>query len=234
MWNQKMKAVTFSYDDGIEQDIRLIELLDRYGLRGTFNLNLGLQDRRITFRKSDLIVRHLDKADIPKVYANHEIAGHTTTHPRLTELDSAAIREEIFACHDGLQQLTGRAVTGMAYPYGDYDDRVVDIARKLGVQYARTTTQCECFELPADPLRLTTTCRHANPKALDLARAFVESDPNRPQLFYLWGHSYEFDEFGTWDMIEEFCKTVSNRTDIFYGTNSEVLAPFISKSNPAG
>ena len=108
MWNGKMKALTFSYDDGVEQDIRFIELLDRYGLRGTFNLNLGLQSRSNTFRKSEIIVRHIDRADIPAVYANHEVAGHTMTHPHLEALDEAAIREEIRACQDGLQQLTGK------------------------------------------------------------------------------------------------------------------------------
>ncbi len=223
MWNGKMKAVTFSYDDGVEQDIRFIELLDRYGLRGTFNLNLGLQSRSNTFRKSEIIVRHIDRADIPAVYANHEVAGHTMTHSHLEALDEAAIREEIRACQDGLQQLTGRAVTGMAYPYGTYDGRVVEIAQEVGVRYARTTEQTERFDVPRDLLRLATTCRHANPRTLDLARAFAEMEPASPQLFYLWGHTYEFDEFGSWEMIEEVCKTLAGRPNVFYGTNAEVL-----------
>lgn len=42
-FNGKKKAITFSYDDGVTQDIRLIELLDKYGLKCTFNLNSGLQ-----------------------------------------------------------------------------------------------------------------------------------------------------------------------------------------------
>lgn len=223
MWNQKLKAVTFSYDDGVEQDIRFIELLDRYGLRGTFNLNLGLQDPKNTFHKTNLIVRHLSRSDIPKVYANHEIAGHSMTHAHLEALDETAIREEIHACQDGLQQLAGRPVVGMAYPYGTYDDRVVKVAEELGVRYARTTIQSESFEVPCDLLRLTTTCRHANPRLLELAREFVESTPEGPQLFYLWGHTYEFDEFNAWELIEEFCRLVSGRDDVFYGTNSEVL-----------
>ncbi|MBO4732880.1 MAG: hypothetical protein J5662_00230 [Clostridia bacterium] len=39
MWDNKRKAVTFSFDDGVSQDIRMIELLDKYGLKATFNLN---------------------------------------------------------------------------------------------------------------------------------------------------------------------------------------------------
>ena len=38
MWDNKRKAVTFSFDDGVSQDIRMIELLDKYGLKATFNL----------------------------------------------------------------------------------------------------------------------------------------------------------------------------------------------------
>jgi hypothetical protein len=42
MWNGKKKALTFSYDDGVTQDIRMTGLLNRYGLKGTFNLNSEL------------------------------------------------------------------------------------------------------------------------------------------------------------------------------------------------
>ena len=42
MWNGKKKAITFSFDDGTIQDVRLIEILNKYGLKGTFNLNSSL------------------------------------------------------------------------------------------------------------------------------------------------------------------------------------------------
>ena len=223
MWNGKMKAVTFSYDDGITQDIRLIELLDRYGLRGTFNLNLGRQKETDTFRKSDIIVKHLNVCDLTKVYAGHEVAGHTDTHAHLELLDDDAAREEVRRCQDGLQQLFGRQIYGMAYPFGTYNDRTVEILTEENVRYSRTCIQTEGFEVPVDLLRLPTTCRHANSNLLTLAREFVALQPEKPQLFYLWGHSYEFDEFRNWELIEEFCRIVSGHDDTYYGTNSEVL-----------
>ena len=174
MWNGKMKAVTFSYDDGITQDIRLIELLDRYGLRGTFNLNLGRQKETDTFRKSDIIVKHLNVCDLTKVYAGHEVAGHTDTHAHLELLDDDAAREEVRRCQDGLQQLFGRQMYGMAYPFGTYNDRTVEILAEENVRYSRTCIQTEGFEVPVDLLRLPTTCRHANSNLLTLAREFVE------------------------------------------------------------
>ena len=223
MWNGKMKALTFSYDDGVEQDIRLIEILDRYHLRGTFNLNPGLQSPEHTFQKGSVTVRHLPLAQLPEVYKNHEVAGHTNTHLHLEQLDDTRLHEEIHRGQDTLEQLFGRKLLGLAYPYGTYNDHVVDALREAGVRYARTTAQTESFKLPQDLLRMTTTCRHANAHLLDLARQFAAAKPDHPQLFYLWGHSYEFAQFDNWELIEEFCRIVSGREDIFYGTNAEVL-----------
>ena len=47
----KRKALTLSYDDGVEQDIRLIENMKQHGLKGTFNLNSGLHD----FDQTDIL-----------------------------------------------------------------------------------------------------------------------------------------------------------------------------------
>ena len=38
----KTKVLTLSYDDGVVQDIRLIEIMNKYGLKGTFNINSAL------------------------------------------------------------------------------------------------------------------------------------------------------------------------------------------------
>ena len=49
MWDGKKRAVTFSYDDGVEQDRHLVELFNTYGMKATFNLNSGIQtDRKST------------------------------------------------------------------------------------------------------------------------------------------------------------------------------------------
>ena len=58
-----------------------------------------------------------------------------------------------------------------------------------------------------------------------LANEFISLNTEEPKIFYIWGHSYEFDEDNGiyWEKFEEFCKLISNRDDIFYGTNSQVL-----------
>ena len=79
------------------------------------------------------------------------------------------------------------------------------------------------FDVQQDLLRFQSTCHHADPELMALAKKFVESDPDKPQIFYVWGHSYEFDVNNNWNVIEDLCKYLSGRDDIFFGTNSEVL-----------
>ena len=75
---------------------------------------------------------------------------------------------------------------------------------------------------------MPTTCHHNNPRLMELARQFVEDKGNRsfhshaPKLFYLWGHSYEFNDNDNSNVIEEFAEYVGNRDDIWYATNIEI------------
>ena len=74
----KTKALTFSYDDGEKQDIRLIQLFNKYGLKGTFNLNSGLMARSEKMPSSKVA---LEK--IKEIYDGHEVAVHAAHHPFL-------------------------------------------------------------------------------------------------------------------------------------------------------
>ena len=111
----------------------------------------------------------------------------------------------------------------MAYPFGTYNDAVVASLQQCGILYSRTVESTEQFEVPTDWLRMPATCHHRNPKLMALAQTFVESEPIRsPQLFYLWGHSYEFEKDDNWQIIEDFCAYMENRKDIWYATNMEI------------
>ena len=59
---------------------------------------------------------------------------------------------------------------------------------------------------------------------MEMGQRFVELNPSTPQIFYIWGHAYEMDfKPDYWIKLEEFFKLISNRSDIFYGTNKDVL-----------
>ena len=218
-FNGFKKAITFSYDDGCFQDVRLIELFDKYGLKCTFNLNSGLAGKG----------RRLPLSEINGVYKNHEVAVHTMTHTALDTLSDDEIVEEIEKDRLTLQDCVGYEICGMAYPYGTsaIDNRVLNIVKnKTKIKYARATASTKNFDLQDDLLNFNPTIHHNQfNKLFELANEFINLKPDEPKLFYVWGHSYEFDEDGGvyWDRFEEFCKLISNRYDIFYGTNNEVL-----------
>ena len=136
----------------------------------------------------------------------------------------STIRNEILEDKKSLEERFGQPVVGMAYPFGTYNDTVVDIARACGMRSAGTAvSQQEIFGLPEEPLTLNPTCHHNDADVMDLIDRFLASDSEKPQLFYLWGRSYEFDVDQNWDRMEEILKKLSGHDEIFYGTDREVL-----------
>lgn len=231
MFNGKMKAVTFSYDDGTTQDKRLVELFDKYGLKATFNINSELLGRDGSLVREGKTVNHtkISKTQAREIYKGHEIAVHTLTHPNLTMLGEDEITRQVEEDRKNLTELAGYEVVGMAYPCGgeNNNDFVAGVIKSnTRVKYARTITPSYCFDVQENPLRFNPTVHHVEWERLfALAQEFTELGENldKPQIFYIWGHSFEFDIHDTWSRFEEFCRLIGGRDDIFYGTNKEVL-----------
>ena len=227
---EKLKAITFSYDDGVTQDIRLIELLNKYGLKSTFNINSKLLSQKGMLVRNGQRISHykIHPEDVKSIYEGHEIAVHTLTHPNLTQCNDAEVIRQVETDRLNLSELAGYEVVGMAYPCGgvNNDDRVADILKNhTGVKYSRTTTASNNFNLQENLLRFNPTLHHLDfEKMMQLGREFIELKPETPKIFYIWGHSYEMDfDADYWIKLEEFFKLISNKDDIFYGTNKEVL-----------
>ena len=152
----KKKAITFSYDDGVTQDIRLIELLNKYGLKCTFNINSELLSKSgILMRNGNRISHYKVKTeDVKYIYEGHEVAAHTLTHPNLTERDDNEVIRQVENDRLNLSELVGYEVIGMAYPCGgvNNDDRVANIIKNnTGIKYARTITSTYSFDLQERP-----------------------------------------------------------------------------------
>lgn len=219
------KAVTLSYDDGVEQDVRFVEIINKYGLKCTFNLNGGKFAPEGKVYEAGRIHRPMTKRACVELYKNsgHEVAVHGYTHPWLETLTPPNVAYEIIKDREELENAFGCIVRGMAYPYGTYSDEVVRVLAECGIVYSRTTKSTEKFDIPTDWLRMPATCHHTHPKLMELARKFVEDSNNRhPKLFYLWGHTYEFEERDNWNVIEEFGEYIGGREDIWYATNIEI------------
>ncbi len=221
----RAKALTFSYDDGVKSDVRFVELLNRYGMKGTFNLNSECYAGEDGCSPHGNVTRRMTREQTTALFADgcHEVAVHTATHPLLTELPISAVTYEVLKDRENLEGQFGKIVRGMAYPYGPHNDGVVDALRACGIAYARTVISTEKFKMPTDWLRLETTCHHKNKRLMELARQFVERKSREPLMFYLWGHTYEFDDDNNWEVIEEFVDFMGGREDtVWYATNMEI------------
>ncbi len=228
MFNGKMKAVTFSFDDGVTQDMHLVQMLNEHGLKGTFNLNSGIFSKpdHFNFEGCEVCCYRLTETDVRELYTGHEIAAHTLTHPHLNELSDEKIAYEVEQDRLRLSEIAGYEVVGMAYPFGLGSAHVADVVReKTNIKYARTTACTNGFDMQSDLIVFKPSVyfvRHEQMMAL--AHEFIDLKPDTPKLFYIWGHAYELDRspFAK-SQFEEFLSLIAGRDDIFYGTNKEVL-----------
>lgn len=221
----KSKVLTLSYDDGVVQDIRLMEILNRHGLKATFNINTGLYLPEEVTRNRFYGRMKLSEAKELYCHSGHEVAVHALTHPVLAKLKTEEVLTEILEDRRNIENQYGSLARGMAYPYGSYNNEVIDCLKKCGICYSRTTESTEAFRFPDNWLALHPTCHHNNPKLMELATQFAEKSGNSASdvwLFYLWGHSYEFDDRDNWEVIETFAEYIGNRDDIWYATNIEL------------
>jgi peptidoglycan/xylan/chitin deacetylase (PgdA/CDA1 family) len=224
----KSKALILSYDDGRTEDRQLVKMMNKYGLIGTFHLNsnkLGTE-------------RYLTKAEIKQLFAGHEVSVHSANHPNLTTLSKIDIIYEVVEDRKELERLIGYPVRGMAYPFGNNNEFVIDVVKGLGIEYARTVDDTYGFKIPENFLKW-------HPTIHQFAKAYFEqdkpdNDKRELERFYqvindfistkelalldIWGHSWEMsDNQGKWDETEKFFKLVANNSTIHYTSQIDLV-----------
>lgn len=231
----KAKAVTFSYDDGCRHDIRLSKILTEHGMKCTFNISSGLfgKDNRDWHLTAGEIKEHI-------VDNGHEIAVHGKMHmaPGLSRPIDCI--QDVLNCRLELEKTFDRIVRGMAYPDSGITnlqneagyDNIRSYLQDLGIVYSRTLGgDNNEFRLPSDWMAWMPTAHHENSRIMAYIEAFLSLDPDGekaycaqryPRLFYLWGHSFEFDRSNNWELLEEICDKLGGHEDIWYATNMEI------------
>ena len=241
----KIKAVTLSYDDGCRQDIRFAEILDRYGLKGTFNLNsswIGNQNtgRHYTVNGEKKPMYYMTADEIKKhiLKSGHEIALHGENHKANGKLRTIEGIQEILNCRLALEKEFGIIVRGLAYPdsginhlcNGTTTDSIKQYLKELDIAYARSLNLvCGNMDLCTDWYAWNPTIYHFSPNLFAHIDKFLSYDPSTltiqrrlPKIFFFWGHTYEFDERENWDTADEICKKLGGHNDIWYATNIEI------------
>lgn len=221
------KAFTLSYDDGVIQDRRLVELLNNFGIKATFNINYGLLGQQQIVNAPNhrpVDVSKINKEEVVSLYRNHEVAGHGLYHSSLVGIKSPLVMYEITEDKRALEKLIEKPLQMFAYPFGFFNEAVKIILAKAGYKGARTVVSTGDFNLPEDFLQWNPTCHHNDPNLMELLKKFVEEFSMSSKLFYLWGHAYEFDGDDNWQDIEKALEYIAqDKENIWFATNGEIM-----------
>lgn len=229
------KFFTLSLDDGITQDLKVIEILKKYNVTCvSFNINTGLYGANW-----DWVGPAIGDPTIPHqrfteeelktgIYDGYEVLVHTMNHPSLKNYDKRAsqIKKEVGRDADNIEELTGVRPVGMAWPGGDteYTDTTIELVlENTDIRFARGTTSTYNFELPEYFMKWMPTCSAIDPQCLTLAQQFIDAECTEDMLFYVWGHSYEFDlnNGAGYQTFEQLVKMMSEAEDVYLVTNTQ-------------
>lgn len=230
MFNGKMKAITFSFDDGTIHDRQLVDLFNRYHVKGTFHINSGIfgLEASATVDGETVDVTRIQAEEAVSLYRGHEVAAHTLTHPPLIkEEDDNEVIRQVEQDRLQLSEICGYEVVGFAYPCRrpNSDERVERLVRKhTGCRYARSIDFSGAFDMPTDLYHICPSVYHTNYEdMMRMGRGFLSLEPKTPKLFMIMGHSYELAVGNRWEQLEEFLQLISGKDDIFYGTIRQVV-----------
>ncbi len=226
----KAKAITLSYDDCLRTDIKLIETINNYDLKCTFNANSAFIGSERYLTKNEIEEHILNKG--------HEIAIHGAEHKSPGAVSLIDGIKDVLNGRHGLEQMFGGIIKGMAYPNagitildnGASYSEIRNYLVSLGISYARSLHGDNCnFRIPEDWYNWIPSAHHDNPELFEWIEKFLDFEINntylssrRPMLLYIWGHSKEFEVNNNWDRLTKICEKISHKNDVWYATNIEI------------
>lgn len=221
----KRKTFTLSYDDSQTCDRPLVEMMRKYGVKGTFNV-CSAQGAEDNVPHKDRPWRSMTLEECVQLYGDDmEMAIHGAHHRYWGRIPTAQALVDIMDDRRNLERATGRIIRGAVYPYGSRTEDVQQILRLLDIQYCRNGAGVGRTQIPDEPdwLRLEPTCRHKDPNLMQYADNFLRAEGNLLHMLFVWGHTYEFVVNDNWEVMEQLLQKVSGREEIWYATNIEIV-----------
>ena len=219
----KDRAFNITYDDGVTQDLRFVELLNRYGLKGTFNLNSELMRAGFSWtHPCGQEIARLDPDTARWLYRGHEIASHTRTHPYMQGLHGEDLRRELLEDKKDLEAMFGVSVAGFAVPFDYYSHEIADHARDCGFEYARMSEFSHSYIPCRDWYFWKTGFYHIEPGLTEFVKGFLETEEELA-VCQIVGHSYDLDTEGLWNTVTEILEWVSRDRRVWACTNLELV-----------
>lgn len=219
----KAKAFNVTYDDGVMQDLRFVELMNRYGLKGTFNLNSELMRMGFIWtHPNGMEVKRLDPDTARWLYRGHEIASHTLTHPYMHDLSEAELLRQLGEDKRNLEEWFDTEVAGFAVPFDFYSEAIADCARKCGFEYARMSEFSRCYTPCRNWYFWQTGFYHIEPGLTEFVDGFLKTGEELA-VCQIVGHSYDLDAEHLWETMEAILRRISGEPDLWSCTNLELV-----------
>jgi len=193
------KIFLISFDDGTVWDQPFVELLNKYGMTATFNLNSGLEDF-VWHYEDRFPVRRQRLPETLELYRGHEVASHTLHHPWLNSLTPPQLRREVGEDCENLKRIFGLDEIGFGVPFTACGEREINLMKHI-VRYIRLSEFSESFALPKDPYHIPIHGLYNQPDIRRRIAAFAENDLP-VSLFVMAGHSYELEVLDHWAYVK--------------------------------
>ena len=147
----KKKAFNVTYDDGVLQDVRFVELMNQYGLKGTFNLNSALMENEFEWvHETGCVVKRLKTDVVKSLYVGHEVASHTLNHPYMHDLSKEGIMWELSQDKRNLEAKFGKEIKGFVVPFDYYSELIEECVKECGFTYGRVSEMSYSFRSQND------------------------------------------------------------------------------------
>lgn len=224
---EKKVYVITSWDDTDNLDLRMMKLLDKYDLKGTFFVITDYIDKKITLNS------------IKDISINHEIGAHTVNHVTLTDVEDRVAYTEMFQSKKILEKHLDKKINSFAYPKGKYNKTHIKLAEEIGYESARTTksfyinkpknryemhstlwTYPHAFKDVLSQIRLYKISINFmfNPfiiKQWDLlGKKIFDLMENKSGVYHIFGHSWQIEEKKSWDKLENLFDYISSSNKI--------------------
>lgn len=218
------KYFLLSCDDGTVYDGRFVALLNRYGLKGTFHLNSGLEDF-VWYYEDRFPIRRQILGETVEQYRGHEIASHSLHHPWLNTLTPPQLSREVGEDCRALKKIFGIEQIGFGVPFTACEERENRLIRKF-VRYIRLSEFAENFDLPKDPYHIPIHGLYFDEDIREKIRRFADCS-QEDALFVLAGHAYEPEVLNRWEELEELLRFISG-----FGFENLTTMEFVDKCYP--
>jgi peptidoglycan/xylan/chitin deacetylase (PgdA/CDA1 family) len=209
------------WDDGLLDDIRLVEIFRHYGAKATFCLNPGLykQERSLGWMHGDKEVWRLSLNELGHVYKGFDIASHSMTHPCLTDLPIDRLWWEINESKTMLESIFNRAVSGFCYPFNAYNNIIKEEVRSAGYVWARGGADTGNIISLDDLFDLRPSCHFLSENFLKIFHQARDQNG----IFFFWGHSYELMTENMWNKFRKTIEMMATDPEIEWCNISELI-----------